>query len=72
MEMALRQEGIGASVISTPGSVAVGCGLSVRFDGEDLPKVRRIIRQTHYETLIGLYLVDTTSGRARLQSYTGE
>lgn len=69
LEATLRQAGIQTSVINTPRAVAAGCGLSLRFAQEDMPRVQQILRQMRYETLIGLYLVDTTSGRTRLRSY---
>ena len=44
MEDALRRAGLAAGVISTPREVAMGCGLSVRFDLADYPNVVSIYR----------------------------
>ena len=44
-------------------AVAVGCGLSVRFDERDMEQVRRTAAQTGGGTLIGLYRVDHLGGR---------
>ena len=35
MEAALRREGVPVSVVTTPREVALGCGLSVRFELAD-------------------------------------
>ena len=39
-ENALRREGIFARVVTTPREVAMGCGLSVRFELNDLSRVK--------------------------------
>ena len=38
-EGALSRQGLRAEVVSTPREVALGCGLSVRFEGQDAPRV---------------------------------
>ena len=57
-ESALRRAGVRTQVISTPRDVSVGCGLSVRFDLSDTPKVRDIYRASRPSNLIGFYRVD--------------
>ena len=42
-ERDLRQHGVRASVMITPRAVAMGCGLSVRIEREDLPAPCRCI-----------------------------
>ena len=44
LEDALRRAGLDAGVISTPREVAMGCGLSVRFNLADTPKVMTVYR----------------------------
>ncbi|MDD3411385.1 MAG: DUF3343 domain-containing protein, partial [Eubacteriales bacterium] len=44
-EAALRREGVRVSVVTTPRDVAVGCGLSVRFEPEDYDRVREVFRR---------------------------
>ena len=39
-ETALRRAGIRVSIITTPRDVAVGCGLSVRFEVENFREVQ--------------------------------
>lgn len=61
-EQALRREGLNVHVISTPRDVAVGCGLSVQFDAQDVQIVQSALRRTQPSNLIGLYLVNRTNG----------
>lgn len=58
MEDALRRAGLNAGVISTPREVAIGCGLSVRFELADTPQVIQIYRRVNPGALIGFYRVD--------------
>ena len=58
MEDALRRAGLPAGVVSTPREVALGCGLSVRFDLSDTPQVLSIYRRMNPGALIGFYRVD--------------
>ena len=58
LEDALRRAGISAGVISTPREVAMGCGLSVRFDLSDYPRVLSVYRRMNPGALIGFYRVD--------------
>ena len=54
-EAALRRRGVPASVISTPRSISMGCGLSVRFPLEYRQEVRRALAEERANNLIGLY-----------------
>ena len=58
MEDALRRAGLAAGVISTPREVAMGCGLSVRFNLSDYPQVVSVYRRMNPGALIGFYRVD--------------
>ena len=58
LEDALRRAGIDAGVISTPREVAMGCGLSVRFELADYPSVVSVYRRLNSGALIGFYRVD--------------
>ena len=57
-ERTLLALGIRASVVTTPRAVALGCGLSVRFEPADLDRVRRALTQQAMGNLIGLYSVE--------------
>ena len=64
-ESVLKRQGVRASIISTPRDVSVGCGLSVRFELEDTPKVMSIYRAAQLTNLIGFYRVNRNGqGRA--------
>ena len=63
MEALLRREGVACSVVSTPREVALGCGLSVRFELEDVERVRRVVGKLPVTGLIGLYRVHATGPR---------
>ena len=58
MEDALRRAGLSAGVISTPRQVAIGCGLSVRFDLRELRQVMAVYRRLNPTALVGFYRVD--------------
>ena len=57
-EDALRRAGLSAGVISTPREVAIGCGLSVRFELSDTAQAMAICRRMNPGALIGFYRVD--------------
>lgn len=65
-EDALRRAGVAAGVMTTPRAVALGCGLSVRFDLADLSRVQAVLRQENPGNLIGLYRVEQTGGRPEI------
>ena len=68
MEDALRRAGLPAGVVSTPREVAMGCGLSVRFELSDYPRVISIYRRMNPGALIGFYRVTRDqSGRATVR-----
>lgn len=50
----LAANGVACALISTPRAANVGCGLSVKFLRQDLPKYRNTLAQG--ETFVGFYL----------------
>lgn len=58
LEDALRRAGLTAGIISTPREVAMGCGLSVRFELSEYPQVLSVYRRLSPGALIGFYRVD--------------
>ena len=54
---ALVRAGVPSSIVSTPRSISVGCGLSVRFELRDVRDVRDVYRMTQPGNLIGFYRV---------------
>lgn len=64
-EEALKHQGIQASIVTTPRAVALGCGLSVRFEEKDAPRVKALYQALGLGNLIGFYRVTRdVSGRA--------
>ena len=57
----LRREGIAGTVVSTPREISAGCGLSVRFELNDLSAVRRVVARAGSANLIGLYAYSPAS-----------
>ena len=58
LEDALRRAGLSSGVISTPREIAMGCGLSVRFELSQFPQVLSVYRHLNPSALIGFYRVD--------------
>lgn len=56
-EQLLRRAGVPASIVTTPRSITIGCGLSVRFRLEDTADVMDVYRYHKLGNLIGFYRV---------------
>lgn len=66
-ESALKRAGVRVQVVSTPRDVAVGCGLSVRFEMQDIDRVVQVYHAMRPNNLIGFYQVERTGyGRPSL------
>lgn len=63
-EDALHRMGISCSVMTTPRAVALGCGLSVRFELQDVDRVRAVLGRENPGNLIGLYRVEYSVGHS--------
>lgn len=76
-ERALRRAGVPAGIITTPRSISVGCGLSVRFELRDARDVYDMYQVAKPGNLIGFYRVTRQDGRTDVQplgmqvGYTG-
>lgn len=57
-ESVLKRAGLRAQIVSTPREVALGCGLSVRFELRDVDRVISLYRRAQPGNLIGFYRVD--------------
>ena len=72
LEELLKSRGITASIVTTPRAVALGCGLSVRFDEKDAPRVKALYQASGMGNLIGFYRVTRDrSGRAQVYPLHG-
>lgn len=76
-ERALHRAGVPAGIITTPRSVAVGCGLSVKFNLRDARDVHDVYQVARPGNLIGFYQVTRAGGRTDVKplgiqtGYTG-
>lgn len=61
-ESALKRSGVRAQIVSTPREVALGCGLSVRFDMADAGRVSDMYRGARPGNVIGFYQVEEQLG----------
>ena len=65
-EQLLTRAGIPASIVSTPRSISVGCGLSVRFELRDAKVAWEVYRAARPGNLIGFFRV-RYDGRGRVE-----
>ena len=71
-EEAVTAHGINASIVTTPRAVALGCGLSVRFEEKDAARVKALYKALGLGNLIGFYRVTRDqSGRATVRPLHG-
>lgn len=71
-EEALKQHGVKADIVTTPRAVALGCGLSVRFEERDFARVKALYLALGLGNLIGFYRVTRdVSGRAAVAPMKG-
>ena len=67
-ERSLHRAGVPAGVITTPRSVSVGCGLSVRFELRDAMDVYAVYQTARPGNLIGFYrVVRDAAGRTHVR-----
>ncbi|HIS03698.1 MAG TPA: DUF3343 domain-containing protein [Candidatus Pullichristensenella avicola] len=66
LEAALKKEGLPVRVISTPREVALGCGLSVRFETQEASRVLAAVNRLRPQNMIGVYEVENVGGRTKL------
>ncbi len=72
-DSALRRAGVRTELVSTPKDVSIGCGLSVRFDLQDLNRVLHTYQQFRPGNLIGFYQVrQNGAGRPDITPLAGE
>ncbi|MBR6668934.1 MAG: DUF3343 domain-containing protein [Clostridia bacterium] len=56
-EEELKARGMRADIVTTPRAVSLGCGLSVRFEERDAPRVKALYQALGMGNLIGFYRV---------------
>ena len=68
---ALRRRGVPCRLVSTPKEVAIGCGLSVRFDPGALNSALAEYRSGGHGALIGFYQVSRVGSRTTVRPVSG-
>ncbi len=53
----LKSYGVNVMIISTPRQINVSCGISVRFNPNEIEKAKGIISRRKFNTFAGFYLV---------------
>ncbi len=51
------RNGINCAIVNTPREAYVGCGISLKFQEGDLPKVKALLRQFGASSFAGLFRV---------------
>lgn len=64
----LKSRGISAGLISTPERLSTGCGVSVRVNTRDLPRVTPQINPRNQDNIVGVYKACQTNGRTSFQN----
>lgn len=59
----LRSGGVPASLVNTPKEANVGCGLSVKFPQNFLPRAKSLIYGGKYSSFYGFYTIRNVYGR---------
>ena len=63
---AVKNAGVAAEIIPTPHKVALGCGLSLKFDIRDLEIVRSMQYQNRVQAFDGIYIIEKVGGKVRV------
>ncbi|MBQ8320199.1 MAG: DUF3343 domain-containing protein [Clostridia bacterium] len=59
----LNGYGIAAETVAAPKEAKIGCGLCVRFEEKNFPRVRAILKIGKYTTFKGFYKMDFSLGK---------
>lgn len=56
----LKNYGISTIIINTPSSISKSCSLSLKTSNEYFAIIKKIINQSNYSDLIGIFLAETS------------
>lgn len=59
----MRSSGIPAIVVNTPKEANIGCGLSVKFPQNVMPRAKTLIYGGRYSAFYGFFTINTAYGR---------
>lgn len=63
----LNNRGISTSVINTPRSIAVSCGLSLKTDTSNINNIIMLLNYADLSGFIGLFLYSRTNGYEQIR-----
>ena len=63
----LRTNGINSTIINTPRTIAVSCGLSINTDFRFLGAVSALVKQTALDGFIGIFAENQIAGSFQYQ-----
>ncbi len=63
----LVRNGLNTSIINTPRSVAVSCGLSIKADLKYLTKIINLLHGNNFNDFIGIFLYSRTNGHDEIR-----
>jgi len=66
----LKSAGLKVSLVHTPSEIAIGCGLSMRFETGDYEKVRRQQRMLPGLSFVGYFRVRSEGTRLRCEPFS--
>ena len=53
----LRSYGVNVMIVSTPRQINVSCGISVRFNNENLETAKNLLARRRFDSFGGFYLI---------------
>lgn len=56
----LRSYGTRVMIVSTPRQINVSCGISVRFNNQDLETAKNLLARRRFDSFGGFYLIKQT------------
>lgn len=62
----LNKSGVRSVVVETPKSASASCGISVRFDVQNLPTAKQILARSGIKNFVRFYIVSHQYGGTRL------
>ncbi len=65
----MRKNGLYVSIINTPRSVSISCGLSIRSEFNNLQAVLSLLRKSNLSGLIGVYAITRKGSHEEIEKF---
>lgn len=62
----LKSYGVNVAIISTPRQINVSCGISVRFNPNDIEKAKAILSRRKFNSFAGFYLAKQVNATLKI------